>query len=450
MSAITRPYELNDTQFTNSEVGVPRSGSTFETALLDTHDSTSKTKTCFGMSRLKFCCACTFFNLALWVPLILCVIIPAIMQSLVNHADLTISAVTIVNPTTASFQAVNVQTFTNAGSITATAYTNHLNINWNTPTGGQLVQLGKSNEFEVKNNHQVSMTSTATVENEDAFTNFNSAAINGSSMTWQLSGDVDVTFVVTAKCNLDKTVTIQGFDNFPIPPNVTCVNTTGGTAAVLHNLITATMTSTSDISIQFGQTMHFLLKSAGITVGVGSIPNYDMVSGTSVVNADVALSYSSTEEKTQLMRVLSNYSNGMTSPVTMSNFYTETTIDWLAPALNSISMDTIMPGATASFVINVTMFEPVDPERGVDFTMLLYNPIDTDTTITHIAGDFSYQGVVFGTIDTDTYIYLPTHKRTMSPKLTAEPAPGAAAIKAYADLVSFVWIVLARDDIADF
>jgi hypothetical protein len=433
---VDKPYNLNN-QFGGPETGVARNNSTFETALLDNsmNDGTDKAKQCFGMSRTTFCCGCFWFNVALWLPLWLLVIIPAIMQSLVNHSDLTINSVTIMNPTSTSFTAINYQTFSNAGSITANAKTSYLNINWNTPSGGHMVQLGESNSFQVKNNKQVQMTSTATITDATAFANFNTAAITNESLTWQLQGVVDVTFVVTAKCNINKNIEVIGFGNFQTPPNVTKVNTTGGTAFVLNNLITATMTSTSDISIDFGQTMHFLLLSEGIQIGIGSIPNYNMIAGVSTVQAEMALSFSNELEKEQLMRVLSNYSNGFTSSVTMANFYTETPITWLAPALNTISMDTVMPAAPSRFVVNVTLCNPVDPEKGVPFDMLLYNPIDTDTIITHIEGNFSYHGQVFGTISTEADIHLQSGKMTHSGKMLAFPAGGVKGDIAYEKLV---------------
>jgi hypothetical protein len=358
------------------------------------------------------------------------------MQDLVNKSTLTIDSATIINPTSQGFQSVNIQTFSNTGSITAHASVSYLNVNWDEPGGGTLIQLGSSNSFKVQDDATVNVNSYATVINSTAFGDFNLATIHAESLTWQLSGTIDVTYIITAPCHLSKTVNLKGFGGFSVPPNVSYVNTTGGTPTVLNNIIVASMFSNATVEIQFGQTMHFKLFSQGIQIGVGSIPDYSITPGLSYINAQVGLTYSNEQEYNQLMSLLSNYSNSKTSDLVMAEFYTETPISWLEAGLKSISMNTTMPPVAGQFLINITLQDEANLAAGLPVYMYMYNIIDCEVTLTRIIGTFTYEGVTIGNMDQTTIIKIPSKHVIRTPTLTSSADVSTESAAAFSKLVS--------------
>ena len=397
----------------------------------------SPTKTIFGYSRGIVCGAFVAINLVFWLPITFCAIIPSVMQDIVNKSEITIQSITITAPTSTSFQASNIQTFSNTGSITATGKVSYLHITWDEPGGGTMLRLGSSNSFTVKNNEQVSLTADAVIVNDTAFTDFNLAAIADSGLTWHLTGNIDVTYIVTATCSLDKNVPLVGFSNFPINPNVTYVNTTGGSSTMLHNIIYATMTSLSNINIDFQQTIYFLLKSEGIPIGAGYIPDYSILSGLSDVQAYVNIYSTNAAEKAQVERVLTNYSTGFLSSISMEQFSTATKISWLAPALETIVLQTEMPPVNGYFIVNVTMYAKLNVFSGIQVTIFMYNPVDTGVTVVDIGGYIVSSGQKIATLNVNNLDFvIPSHQTKLSPMIEAAAVVTGPGAQVYLDLIS--------------
>lgn len=382
------------------------------------------------------CAGCCCFWLAASLLIFFFAILPAIISNIVSNSDLTVESVSITNPTATSFQSSVVQKFSNTGPISATAKLDTLYISWNQPGGGKMVALSNSGTIKVSSS-PVTMSSTASVVNLTAFTDFNTASVSAQTSQWTIEGDADITAIVTTKVHLSKTVTLNGFDNFPVSPVINSLNTTGGSPTVLFNKISASMYSASNIQLALGQSLFFYLSSSGIRVGVGELPNYTMESGTSQVTAAINMTYSNTEEYNQLMKILGNYSSGVDSSVVMESFFTAVPIPWLAPALASMKMNTYVPGVTSSFVQNVTMTYKLNPLNGVPFTMTMYNPTDTVTVMNTMTGTIYYNTTAFSTVDLkDLNIVIPPKTTIVSQSLIAQPIVDPKATAAYVQLTT--------------
>ena len=128
----------------------------------------------------------------------------------------------------------------------------------------------------------------------------------------------------------------------------------------MQNRVEATLTSQSNIGIFFEQDLHFSLISSGIKIGRGAIPNAAFKTGSFDLGLNIFMEYTTDEEYTQLMAVLSNYSGMIDSPVTLTNFYLDNPVVWLLPSLNTLSMETIVPGVQQPILSSVHLFNPVD------------------------------------------------------------------------------------------
>ena len=122
------------------------------------------------------CGACCFCSLAIILPVIFLVIIPAIIRGIVDGSGVDIQSAYIINPTDTSFKSSVTMSFTNVGSIPATLQMNDITISWDGDGGGNLATLSGSNAVSVSTS-PVTVNSVATVVNAEALANFNKVAV---------------------------------------------------------------------------------------------------------------------------------------------------------------------------------------------------------------------------------------------------------------------------------
>lgn len=372
------------------------------------------------------------------------VIIPAIITSLVNKSSLDVESVTLQYPTNTTFQSTTVQKFSGAGSLKAKAKLGTLDIYWeNAGVSTQVIALSSSGTITVGGSSAITMTSDATVVNEQAMSDMLLYAVDATVVNWKFDGSADVTFITTAKVQLSKSVQLNGYQDFPVAPVLNSVTTLAGVDNTLSTSISATMTSVASMEMHLGQNMYFSVMSNNTVVGVGMIPNFVMSTGSFNINATVNLTYSNEQEYQQVMRVLSNYSMELETPMTMFGFYTETPIVWLAPALSSMKMDSKMPGATDPFLQMFYLYNKVPPV-GIPFQMVIYNPEAVPLNVTAINGILIYQGVTIANVnEAGLSIYCPSFVNTTSPEMISTSDPSGEA------LIKFNELILAGSGLVD-
>ena len=365
------------------------------------------------------------------------VIIPAIMQDLVNQSNLSLEMATITNPTNTSFDSAVLGKFSNVGSLSAKVKMNTLTVSWSGEGGGNMLKLSNSNSLTIKNNEVATISSDATVDDMTAFSNFNTYLLHHETAQWTIDGTADVTaFGVTAQVNFHKTVNLIGANNFTIPPLVQSTNITNGTSNQLYIASQVTMYSPSNVDLNLlNSTMYFDLIYNDVNIGIGYIPNYQMIQGAYTTKAYIVLSYSNNVEYQEICNVMSNYSCGIPVNATMKHFTLQPTLTWIKPALLSISMDTQLPGCTDKLVKSVLMFNKLVPET-IPYEMVVYNPQPTNMTIVTITGSIYYMGVNIATVDNkNVNILVPAYTTITSGQLPANAVNSPEAISAYGTLV---------------
>ncbi len=364
------------------------------------------------------------------------VVIPAVMQNLVNQSELNLYTATITNPSNYSFNSAVLGKFTNAGSIAADVKMNTLTVSWNGVGGGDMLKLTHSNTLHIENNHQATMNSLSTVYDMEAFSNFNTYLIHSESAEWTIDGTADVTFLITSTVNFHKQVTLVGANNFSTPPIVHTTNVTNGTT---HSLLIAsdvTMFSQSNVELNLGQTLYFDLIYNDVQIGTGYIPNYQMIQGPFSTVAYLSLSYSTPQQYQQICNLMSNYSCGITVNASMQNFYLQPSLIWLKPALASVTMNTQLPGCASTLVKKIYLFNQRIPEN-LPYEMVLYNPQPISMTITAITGKIFYLGVNIATVNNQNLqIVIPPYETITTIQLISNSVNNVQAVNAFTQLVS--------------
>lgn len=384
-------------------------------------------------ARLKFCLGCVGI-LAVLLPLLFLVIIPQATQHLVNQSDLIILQANIINPNDISFTSKVTQKFSNVQSAEGTLQMHRISLLWNDGTGNKkLASLTHSNDLTIGTN-TVNLKSQANVEDVNALSEFNLFAITADIFQWKIKGTASVeTSGLHIPVDINKNVQMKGFNNFPTPPIINQINITGGTSLTILNKIAATFTNDANIAITFGQNIIFTLKSEGFIIGSGIIPDLNLMTGEFPISADVTLSaVSGTSEYDQLMKVISQYTCGVDSPVTMGPFEATTTIKWLEAGLASMNLETSIPGLKQKLIVSSDLY-PTGALQ-IPFTMNMQNPIDTIFIVTHIKATINSNGTDISTIDSDVDITIPARSTIISPEIIANAIPTPAALTELARL----------------
>lgn len=367
-----------------------------------------------------------------FLPLLFTVIIPDIVQGMVDDSEIKIFQVVIKNPTNDSFESYVVEKFKNTGTTSAEIEMHTVSLFWKEEGGGKMAKLSKNNRLDITSDH-VEMKSSASVVDAQMLADFNLYAISAEFVDWRIDGPATVYSFMQTDVSVDKSIRLQSFNNFPIDPQILELNTTAGSDNTLFTELLINFTSPGQIELDFGQDLLFEVWSQGVRVGTGILPDCDMVSGSNNYQAQVEMSPSTSEQLDQVGRVVSNYSMGLDCVVTMGPFYTRETVSWLEPALASMSLSSVMPGLRDKLVLQLDLYPPRIPIK-VPFTMYMLNPIDASFTLVHLQSTIYSSGVEIATVDTDTNLYIPPRSYVLSPQYESTSVVSTEALQVFADL----------------
>jgi hypothetical protein len=331
------------------------------------------------------------------------VIIPVVIQSLVNSSSLTLVSANIGSMSNSSFTATTVMKFSNINGPAVKFQMNTINIAWKEPDGttsDHMVCMNNANSIVAKNNGQSTVTSTNDVLDDSTFADFNSYLMHHPSASWTLTGTADVTFIVQAAININKNVDLVGFNNFTVPPVIASTNLTNGTHTVLTSKAFATLTSLSNVQLSLNQDLYYHVYFMEERIGTGYLPYFTMYAQSSFqTDTFIDFSYSTDEQRLALMTLLSDYSSGIDVNATMTEFFMIPSIDWLAPALDSLSMTATLPASTQPMVIELRVYATHNNPLKLPFDMILYNPQTLPCIITELHGNLTYHDQEIARVD---------------------------------------------------
>ena len=340
---------------------------------------------------------------------------------MVDQSDLTLVSSEISGITNTSFQSTTVAQFSNVISVpSATFKMKNVKISWG-EGAGTMAELVHSNTLPVKGDEDLTMKAKAKVVNADNLAAFNQYLMHHESGTWSLDGEAEVNCYISATIRIKKKLTLSGFNDFPIPPEVYETNITAGTATALYTSARVGMTSLSNVKMALNQPLYFHFEYNGELIGNGYIPDYVMTPGFTSLVSFMAFSYNTKAQQQALMQLLSNYANGKSAMVTMKNFYIDPPITWMTPALKSMEMTAPLPSIVEPMIKLCTVYYSINLLK-LPFTMTLYNPQTIPITVTAIKGNVTVDGMLVSDMDIPNLsppIVVPARSTITTPKLTA-------------------------------
>lgn len=354
------------------------------------------------------------------IPIVILVIIPAEVDNESNRLEMNVVATYLTNPTDEGFESKVDLQFSDNCILPSTAHMETAKMSWMGSGGGHLLKLHHINTIHVTV-HTQHMKSYASIDNITAFTEFNKYIINADSFNWNMNGRADIRVLgIKVTTHIDKKLAMQGYNNFDVNPIISNVTTGSGSATALYATAIADLTSDANIVLNFGQNLNFYLKSAGVTIGIGTIANCSILMGTFSVVSTMKLFATTTNENDELMRVLGQFVSGVDTNVTMESFYLDTTVQWLRPALASMFMESILPGVDDVMVQQIDMYVSLRDLINVPFTVNLFNAINTDIVIHSLTCSIVFEGEHIATVDEPSLtVIVPAQQIVLSPEMTA-------------------------------
>lgn len=374
-------------------------------------------------SWLCLCCGVTFVVLAIMLPIIFLVIIPQEVQHAVDNSNLTIMKVTISKPNNESFALSVDQQIKSDTSTSGRIKMKELTLCWNSDYADsvgneRLAVLSSSNSVKITND-PVTIRSTGNVVDTNALSVFNAYLITADTFKWDIKGKADVDTIIKVEVDLEKTVVMSGFNNFPNPPDIQSVIITGGTPTVLSSTIQSKFTNAANIAIDFGQDVFFEIKSFGIKVGRGRLADMNMRTGEFSLEAFVELFHSNDQEKNQVMQIISNYSSGLEAPISMGPFTLENKVIWLQAGLDIMSLPASIPGVQEKVMVKIDLYpNPANPFQ-VPLFLDVFNPVDVEIKVQHIYADIYSSGLKIGVVDQDVVFTVPARSNVTTPQFVA-------------------------------
>lgn len=327
------------------------------------------------------------------------------------------------------FTAVVTQSYSHTGSLTAKAHMHDLKVYWEEGNNIPMVTLSNSNTIKISKN-AITLRSTAHVTNTEELTNFNVYAMFNEHLNWELKGKAKVRSFVNVDVDIDKHVGLIGFNSFPTSPQIVSIETNRGTSSRLYNKIVAKFTSDSNVEIIFQQNLNFVVTSNGVSVGQGTLEDCDLLGGINVYTAIMYLTANSDEEQDEVNRVMSSYAQGLDTPLRMGPFFTDRPVTWLAPALASMSLPTVMPGLTEKLIVQVDMYPPKIPIT-VPFTISMHNPIGAPFRVTRLDSLIYCGGVLIARVAQTVDFTIPAHGDLTTARLSANSVVSREALDAF-------------------
>lgn len=362
-----------------------------------------------------------FVIFAVMLPVTFLVIIPNVVQGIVDDTDMTVDQVFMLDPTNGTFTSSVHMTFSKAPPMHATMRLDKVSVSCDEISQYDYLQFSHSNTLTVDTDPVV-LTSTATVTDEAGLEAFTKHAMESTSFTWHLKGSSTVNAIIPVETHVDKLIELTGFSDFTTAnPNVTTLSVTGGTATSLFLQTKTFLNIESNIVMGFGQDMHMVLKSDGVVLGVATIPDCVMKRGNTEYPVSIEMSPSSDEERDTLNSVFGNYVSGVNTAVTLEGFFLDTPVEWLSPALSTIRMEAALPSISDLLITRIDM-GPINLRHlvNVPFTLDLYDAIDVDITVTGMKARIFYENEHIADVDeSGLSIHVPANSGAKSTELSA-------------------------------
>lgn len=345
-------------------------------------------------------------------------IIPEEIRREYRASDITVNVAKVINPTDEGFTSETTIKLSHEAAIPARLKV-HKNsfISWEDPSGGKLVLMQDSNTIPINTNFHT-LTSYARVIDQDAMSRFNVYAITAQDIDWHMRGQSTVTAIIQMDIDMDKPTPMYGFNNFSIPPVISEVIVTSGSPTVLYSSATATLYVESNMALVFGQDLYHIITVNDTNIGRARIINCEMYPGETVVPLVVEMFWSTTEEYDVLMRVLSNFMMGIDTGLVLKHFYLPKPVSWLTAGLDSIVMNTILPPVTEKMVVEIYMYPRLLQPLNIPVEIIMYNPIDTNATVTSLVCDVFYKGALAAKMNEQGLtILVPAKTQIRTPRL---------------------------------
>jgi len=407
-------------------------------------------------NRRKNIALTVFVVLSAITALLLLIILPSVVQSMVDKSTIEIMQTEMSFPTNTSFESSVTQEFHHSGSIPAKAKMRNLDLYWHDTETDEDVLIAKLSAFNsvtIKDGGEVTMDSHADIPGGGQhLQDFNTAAQNLEALHWRIKGTSDLTTPMlpgmTFLVNIDKKLEIKGFDGFPNGPITKSSNTTGGSTTTLYNTAKSTFFSSANIAIHFNQDLHFHMSYNGVRFGVGTIKDAVLLPGSTDNDVSVEMTPITDEQWATVSQITSNYACGVESPVTLGPFFLSKPVFWLEPSLSSMNLASKLPGNKDKGIVQTDMYPPSKTTPLINpFTLTMYNPIDAVYTILVMKSQVYSNGVLISTVDEEVLnIVIPPRGTivtqilyshgSLDPKAGIEYSNMKAAGFGYVDIVS--------------
>jgi len=358
--------------------------------------------------------------LAVILPVSFLVILPAVVRNECEHTDISIVTTTLTNPTNEAFESDVVMKFSKNAILPSTSHIQEAQISWDGSGGGHLVRLKHSSTIHVTSSPH-HLRSHGVVDNVTAFTDFNKYIIEVDSFDWRMKGNAIIHVMGTdVKVHIDKVVPMYGYNNFDVNPVISNVVATAGAPTTLFAIATALLNSESNIVLNFGQNLNFHMISNGVPIGIGTIPNCSMLTGNFSVHNNITMSYTNDDEYVELMYVVGNYISGIPTPISLEGFFLDHPVQWLEPALQSMTMASVLPGVDRLLVDRIDMYVSIGNIVNVPFDLHMYNPLELEILVTALYCNVYLEGIHIATVDESVLMLsLPPNEVIITPTFSA-------------------------------
>ncbi|KND03927.1 uncharacterized protein SPPG_01376 [Spizellomyces punctatus DAOM BR117] len=200
-----------------------------------------------------------------------------------------------------------------------------------------------------------------------------------------------------------KTVTLKGLQNLNQIQILKAV-TTGGTPTHITLSTTCEIYNLSDITLSVGTVTLALYHEDIYQVGTVEMNNLTLQPGTNRITATAAYSPQTTPATQSGRKLLASYVTNTPATVTIRGTQTSTPISYLRPALQSLSVTTILPPESRKMIEKTQLV--IDPFRLTTrlqsaTKLVLFNPMLAPVTILWMKGTVTCRGEVVGNLDED-------------------------------------------------
>ncbi|KAI6135778.1 hypothetical protein EV401DRAFT_1898270 [Pisolithus croceorrhizus] len=281
--------------------------------------------------------------------IILFPVVKAIIQYVVNEAELDISTAAIINPSNASFTLAMQGLVTHTGIFSAVIkFTQPVNVSW--IEGSAKTPLGYMNLAAIYATHKratINDTTTFHIIDQEAFARFTSYMITSQNFTWQLeSASLSVQaekFPWAHGIAFNKFITLNGTNNFignvlledlQLPSD----DRQGG----IDFVAVTQLTNPSPFALSLG-TVVFDLTYQSVYLGSGTGTNTEIVPGNNNITLKgVLIPQTNSSSLAAVSQLFTNYLNFEPSPVVASGKSTlqadGSIISWLSGGIQSLTL----------------------------------------------------------------------------------------------------------------